>query len=609
MNKKKLYIILGTLSIIFLSIGGTFAYLTTSATATNITQIKAGNLTMTVDGGGNENVSFMPAKCTSEYAIKRTIKATSVNTSGGKVSFSIGLDITSISDSLKRNTMRYALTTSSNSCTTGLLAGGSFKDKVSGDEVWLIKNDYDNISNSGNNYTKTYYLYIWLDEGETQNLSGTLSVKMKGTTSNNPNLPITDGYNDGSATNTLFYKIKSSADKITRIDFSKQSSEDNTNGIYTTTNTENNVPVYYYRGNVDNHVLFANFCWRIVRTTETGGVKLIYDGKPSNGQCNNTGADTTIGNSAFSYGTETPAYVGYMYNVVYEAGSKDITTLSGQVVFGNDVAYDASTNKYTLKDTKTLANPSNWATEYSNYTDKYHYTCFTSSNTCTKVNYIHVINSSDKKVHYFTLNNGKKNIDILEEMLNGNNINAKDSTIKTTVDTWYKNNMVSYTSKLEDTVFCNDRTYYNFDTSGWNKDYNNYDKSLNFSSNARLNSYKPSLVCSRQIDKFTVNSSNGNGALTYPVGLITADEIGYAGTVIWKKNTSFYLYSNVYSWLLSPYYFNVWGSLGFDLHSDGNFNFSSYGIKLGVRPSISLKAGTVLASGNGTSTSPYIVLN
>ena len=61
------------------------------------------------------------------------------------------------------------------------------------------------------------------------------------------------------------------------------SEQDNTNGIYMTTNTESGKPVYYYRGNVDNnYVLFANSCWRIIRTTETGGVKLILD----QGSCN-----------------------------------------------------------------------------------------------------------------------------------------------------------------------------------------------------------------------------------------------------------------------------------------------------------------------------------
>ena len=605
--KKKLYITLGILSIIFLSIGGTFAYLTTSAVATNITQIKSGNLTMTIDGGGNVNTSFMPAKCTSEYAIKKKIVATSTNTSGGKVSFSIGMNIATLSDSLKRESMRYTLTTNASSCTEDIVSSGSFKNKTVGSDIWLIKNDYDNISQSSSTYTKTYYLYIWLDETETQNLSGSISVKMKGTSSNNPNLPIDYGYNDGNANNTLFYKIKSSANKYTRIDFNKQSSADGTKGIYTTTNTENNIPVYYYRGAVDNnHVLFANFCWRIVRTTETGGVKLIYDGKPSNGQCNNTGVDTTIGNIQFNTSPNSPAYVGYMYNTAHTASSKDITTLSGNIVFGNDATYDASTGKYTLKDTKTLTNPSNWNTEYSNYTDKYHYTCFSSSTTCQSVYYIHFIYNENKNAYYFTLTNGKKPKDLLNDMFEGN-INVKESNAKVKIDVWYKTNMTSYTSKLEDSGFCNDRTYYNFNTSGWNNNYSNYDKWLNFGSMQRLYNRKLSLVCPRQLDKFSVSADNGNGKLTYPVGMITAEEMAYAGAVLWQTNTSYYLYNGVHNWSFSPSHFSVWAANEFTLRSSGDFSSNYVTSLLDVRPTISLKKGTVLSSGNGTSSSPFIV--
>ena len=607
MNSKRIYITLFIISIIFLSIGGTFAYLTTSAVATNITQIKSGNLTMTVDGGGNSNTSFMPSKCTSEYAIKKKIVATSTNTSGGKISFSIGMNIATLSDSLKRESMRYTLTTNASSCTEDIISSGSFKNKTVGNDVWLIKNDYDNITKSGNNYTKTYYLYIWLDETETQNLSGSISVNMKGTSSNNPNLSIDYGYNDGNANNTLFYKIKSSANKYTRIDFSKQSSADGTKGIYTTTNTENNVPVYYYRGAVDNnHVLFANFCWRIVRTTETGGVKLIYDGKPSNGQCNNTKEATTIGYIQFNTSYNSPAYVGYMYNTVHTASSKDITTLSGNIVFGNDVTYDASTKKYTLKDTKTLTNPSNWNTEYSNYTDKYHYTCFSSGTTCQSVYYIHAIYSEDKQAYYFTLTNGKKPKDLLNDMFEGN-INVKESNAKVKIDAWYKTNMTSYTSKLEDTGFCNDRTYFNFNSSGWNNNYSNYDKWLYFGSRQRLENRKLNLVCPRQLDKFSVSTNNGNGALTYPVGMITAEEIAYAGGVIWQTNTSYYLYNGVNNWSFSPYGFYFWNAYGFYLNSSGRFSVSGVTDSLGGRPVVSLKQGIAVASGSGTSSSPYIV--
>ena len=497
MENKKIYITLFIISIIFLGIGGTLAALTTSSTLLNISQIRSGNLTMTVDGGGSENVSLFPSTCTSEHAIKKTIKASAVNTSGGKVSFSIGMNVATLSDDLKRGTMKYALSTSADSCTDGLIAKGNFSNATVGSDIWIVKNDYDNITNSGNTYTKTYYLYIWLDQIETQNLSGSISVNMKGTSSNNPDLTTEPYVNE---VKTLYYEIKSNADTTTTIDFSKTSEQDNTNGIYMTTNTDSGKPVYYYRGNVDNRVIFANFCWRIVRTTETGGVKLIYDGVPSNGQCSNTGSNSTIGSSKFNESDDNAKYVGYMY--------------------GSSI------------DDET-------------YTD--------------------------------------------------------DSTIKKKIDNWYKTNMTSYTLQLEDTVWCNDRSY---TTSG---------STLYFGAYNRLVPKKtPTLKCQNTKDKFTVNASNGNGALTYPVGLITADEMAYAGGKYFISlsdgNGSFYLYTGQYYWALSPSYFTSSSADGFTLYSSGTLRDSYVDGSRGVRPSVSLQPGIAMTGGgSGTSADPFVI--
>ena len=471
MERKRLFIFLTIISIVMLGIGGTFAYYTTSAVATNITQIKSGNLTMTIDGGGDTDTSFMPSKCTSEYAIKKKIVATSNNTSGGKVSFSIGMNIATLSDSLKTSTMKFALTTSSDSCTSGLIANGNFSNATVGSDIWIVKNDYDNITQTDNSYTKTYYLYIWLDEEETQNLSGSISVNMKGTSSNNPSLTT-----EAVKTIPLYDYIKNNADTTTTIDFSKTSAQDSTNGIYTTTNTDSGKPVYYYRGNVDNRLIFANFCWRIVRTTETGGVKLIYDGVPSNGQCSNTGSNSTIGNSAFNSIYNDAKYVGYKY--------------------GSSI------------DDET-------------YTD--------------------------------------------------------DSIIKAKIDDWYETNMTSYTSQLEDTVFCNDRSY--------TKD----GVITNFGAYTRLDTNKtPTLKCQNMRDKFTTKAINGNGALEYPVGLITADEMAYAGGKYYSSssdaNRSFYLYTGRDYWVLSPYSFRNSNANEFNLNSDGNLNNNNVNNSNGVRP-------------------------
>ena len=296
---------------------------------------------MTIDGGGDTNTSFMPAKCTSEYAIKKKIVATSTNTSGGKVSFSIGMNVATLSDSLKTSTMKFALTTAEDSCTNGLIANGNFKSATVGSDIWIVKNDYDNIIKSGNDYTKAYYLYIWLDEEETQNLSGSISVNMKGTSSNNPSLK-TEVVSD--KVNTLYDYIESNADTTTQIDFNKSSEQDNTNGIYMTYDSYYAKPVYYYRGNVDNRIIFANFCWRIVRTTGTGGVKLIYDGVPTNGQCNNTGEASTIGNSEFNSSFDGAKYAGYTYGSSFDDKAKLNASTIKTVV---DTWYNNNMTNYT----------------------------------------------------------------------------------------------------------------------------------------------------------------------------------------------------------------------------------------------------------------------
>ena len=67
------------------------------------------------------------------------------------------------------------------------------------------------------------------------------------------------------------------------VDFSKTSDQDGTLGVYMRAGTENDAyPIVYYRGAVeDNNVVFNNKCWKAVRTTDTGGVKLIYNGELS----------------------------------------------------------------------------------------------------------------------------------------------------------------------------------------------------------------------------------------------------------------------------------------------------------------------------------------
>ena len=194
--------------------------------------------------------------------------------------------------------------------------------------------------------------------------------------------------------------------------------------------------------------------------------------------------------------------------------------------------------------------------------------------------------------------------------------NTNNSTIKTAIDNWYANNMTSYTKYLSTTaVYCNDRELASGAT------YSTTEK-FDFKAYDRLYTNKtPTYDCTNDNDKFTVDASTGNGKLTYPIALMTADEISYAGGVYFT-NAPMWYYTNsslesstdtTHWWSLSPYgrygastgSWNVAGSGG-----PGNLVFSDVFNVRGVRPAVSLKSCVQWKSGNGSATSPYeIALN
>ena len=347
--------------------------------------------------------------------------------------------------------------------------------------------------------------------------------------------------------NTLNSKIREGATLDTNIDFSNISSDTNGKGVYIRSGTENDDnPIYYYRGDVDNNnLIFAGFCWKIVRTTETGGTKLIYNGLASDsGTCNNTGDDSMIGTSAFNTNYNSPAYVGYMYGTPYLTFTKNMDNDTNIYYYGNDVTYQNGT--YTLVDTKSS---SNWSSIYNGGLNNNHYTCM-GSTICSKVYYIYYTDSSN--MYYIELTGGKKVEDALSDMLDNN---TTSSTIKGsgtedgTIDNWLEDK--GYSCYLEDTIWCNDRSI--SELNGWDPDGGSTRNYLYFSAKDRAYAtYPPDLSCSRKIDRFTVNVDNGNGDLDYPVGLLTADEIILSGGQYLISNSNYYLYSGNSWWANSP---------------------------------------------------------
>ena len=191
--------------------------------------------------------------------------------------------------------------------------------------------------------------------------------------------------------------------------------------------------------------------------------------------------------------------------------------------------------------------------------------------------------------------------------------NTNDSTIKAYIDNWYKTNILGTANEqyLADNIFCNDRSissgkpYDSYNNLGYGTNFTAYRwyygpwSSGGYNSNMRL-------TCPQKNDAFTVSdTTNGNGALVYPVGLLSTDEIVLAG--LWNDaNRVYYLNSGQYWWTSSSYifdggilagvrYMDSVGTGDTSIGVDGNFE---------VRPVFNLKA-EVLAQGSGTASDPY----
>ena len=201
--------------------------------------------------------------------------------------------------------------------------------------------------------------------------------------------------------------------------------------------------------------------------------------------------------------------------------------------------------------------------------------------------------------------------------------NTNKSTILTNLETWYTNNLASYADKLADTIWCNDKsvvTDTNFDPWGFGVGSNfGYGSNDNFySTYKRLFSSAdwpsgtgPSLICPNdnnggKLSKFTVDdTTNGNGNLTYKIGLLTADEIVFSGSISGYRNNSTYLQENTGGscwWSLSPS-----SASAVILVCEGDFFGYDVSVDNSLRPAISLVSSITVSGGSGTSEDPYIV--
>ena len=302
---------------------------------------------------------------------------------------------------------------------------------------------------------------------------------------------------------------------------------------------------YYYRGSADNnYVQFANMCWRIVRVTGNGAIKLVLQ--------NNNSTDCTASSNQEQFlklkSESTPTKIQKEF-----AGSADTVALmykSGGII-KSPLAYNDSftllSNKINSDDTIAGGEPSG----------------------LVESNYSEIFKNTTKG-------------DVLKKL-----------------ESWYEEKLSAYTDYLEDVIWCNDKSY---NTS------NKY-----FGAYTRFKSYTPSLVCPNDslggnLSKYTVSdTTKGNGALTYKIGLLTADELMFAGASS-SSNTSFYLYvnSNDEWWTISPANYNGSYYISFT-YKDKIYSLDIPYPSAYLRPAIAIKS-TAIVGGTGTKTNPYIIL-
>ena len=190
-----------------------------------------------------------------------------------------------------------------------------------------------------------------------------------------------------------------------------------------------------------------------------------------------------------------------------------------------------------------------------------------------------------------------------------------NSSIKKTLDSWYLSNLADDAEYIDGNAgFCGDRTPYSGTGTGTSTtDYAAY--------NRLYTNKAPSLKCTyedasgvKQDLYTTPGSSKGNGALkvsssddrAVPIGLITADEVAFAGGVFESRNSSYYLYNNAYYWTMSPFYCYSRAYV-FIVNGNGSLYYYSVDGTGGVRPVINLKSAIAI-TGSGTTSDPFSVV-
>ncbi len=159
--------------------------------------------------------------------------------------------------------------------------------------------------------------------------------------------------------------------------------------------------IFYWDGKSDKNasviqdkfnVIFAGQCWQMLRTTDTGGVKMIYNGEAEDGKCLSTRGE----------------HVGY--------SGTTTKTLDTTFYYGTDYTYDSINKSFSLAGTITTGS-----------INIGQYTCLSTSQTgtCTELYYINSLNN-ETTYDVFPLNSSSNYAQFGKLKFNESNLSVSD---------------------------------------------------------------------------------------------------------------------------------------------------------------------------------------
>ena len=354
------------------------------------------------------------------------------------------------------------------------------------------------------------------------------------------------------------------------------------------------------------------------------------------------------GDNEYYYVTEYVSYnyenkkfqINYLYGEkkiykILSATKKNITTTTNEINY-NAIEYNLSTIRLTEEQIESDKSDKGLYITSDNYGDTYYYRGNIENNNVyfagmywqiiringdnsirimyngTVKNAIGAEKTINSTLYDFnSLYNGPTYVGYMYGDANGSTYaedhkNSTSSNIKNVIDNWYKSNISNTNNEnyIEtNSTFCGDRSLY------VGNGILNTEASY-FGAYGRYMNSTASLTCKNKNDIYTVKGSEkGNNSLTYPVGLITYDELAISGVIPEYSNPLAWTYSSSAYWTMSPAYFMPSNGYAHGwIQADNGMLVDTFVIqRAGIRPVINLKADVEISGGIGTVNDPYVI--